>query len=260
VFVPQYEETPRIGKEGDVTGRPARQDAQRNRARLLDTAAQVFQDAGADAPLDLIAERAGVANATLYRHFPTRRLLVSAVYARVIDALCAEARTRVEDGHVDALFDWFGVVVAHMQASRGLRETLVAAYALAPEESTAEVDEWHERISAVAQPLFTRARQEGRIDPSLRWAEVLALVTAVAGAAGQDREAAHRMLSVVVAGLRAPDHLAHQLLQHARAAERPRPTLQEPPVKAHGPDPISAQNSGVERPGPDRLRFTASST
>jgi AcrR family transcriptional regulator len=187
-----------------VTGRPARQDAQRNRARLLDTAAQVFQEAGADAPLDLIADRAGVANATLYRHFPTRRLLVSAVYARVIDALCVEARTRVEAGDADALFDWFGVVVAHMQASRGLRETLVAAYALAPEESTAEVDEWHERITAVAQPLFTRAQQAGRLDPALRWTEVLALVTAVAGAAGQDHKAAHRMLCVVIAGLRAP--------------------------------------------------------
>ena len=200
----QYEEIPRIGNEGDVTGRPPRQDAQRNRARLLDTAAQVFQDAGADAPLDLIADRAGVANATLYRHFPTRRQLVGAVYARVIDALCAEAGTRVEDGRADALFDWFGVVVAHMQDSRGLRETLVAAYALAPEESRAEVDEWHERVSAAALPLFTRARQAGHVDPSLRWSEVLALVTAVAGAAGEDREGAHRMLAVVTAGLRAP--------------------------------------------------------
>lgn len=187
-----------------MSGRPARQDAQRNRARLLDTAAQVFQDAGADAPLDLIAERAGVANATLYRHFATRRLLVSAVYARVIDTICAEARARVEDGGPDALFDWFGVVVAHMQDSRGLRETLVAAYALAPEGSAAEVDEWHERVRADAEPLFTRACREGGVDPSLRWAEVLALVTAVAGAAGEDREAARTMLSVVVAGLRAP--------------------------------------------------------
>ncbi|MFC9331268.1 TetR/AcrR family transcriptional regulator [Kitasatospora sp. NPDC057015] len=187
-----------------MAGRPPRQDAQRNRARLLDTAAQVFQEAGTDAPLDLIADRAGVANATLYRHFPTRRLLVSAVYALGIDTLCTDARTRVEDGRADALFDWFGAVVAHMQASRGLRETLVAAYALAPEESTAEVDEWHERVSAAALPLFTRAHRDGLVDPSQRWPEVLALVTAVAGAAGPDREAAHRMLAVVIGGLRAP--------------------------------------------------------
>ncbi|SEG84543.1 transcriptional regulator, TetR family [Actinacidiphila yanglinensis] len=192
-----------------MADQPARKDARRNRALLLETATQVFHDAGADAPLDVIAVRAGVSNATLYRHFPTRRSLLSAVYAQTIDALCAEARTRVEDGdHDDALFDWFGIVVEHMQASRGLRDTLVAAYALVPEEPKAEVDEWHERIRVTAAPLFTRALDRGRIRPSLQWAEVLALVTAVAGAAGPDRTAAGRMLGVVVAGLRAPGSTA----------------------------------------------------
>ncbi|MDI2130058.1 TetR/AcrR family transcriptional regulator [Yinghuangia seranimata] len=187
-----------------MTGRSVRRDAQRNRTRLLDTAAQVFQEAGAEAPLDLIAERAGVANATLYRHFPTRRLLISAVYARVIDSLCAEAHTLAETARPDALFAWFAAVVARMQESRGLRDTLVAAYALAPGETTAEVDEWHDRVIAAAQPLFASARHHGLVDPALPWPEVLALVTAIAGAAGDNREAGRRMLSVVIAGLGAP--------------------------------------------------------
>jgi hypothetical protein len=96
-----------------------------------------------------------------------------------------------------------------MQASRGLRDALVTAYALAPDQPAAEVDEWHERISAAAKPLFTRARRRGRIHPSLRWTEVLALVTAVAGAAGPDHEAARRMLTVVIAGLRTAGQAAH---------------------------------------------------
>lgn len=200
-----------------MADRPARKDARRNRALLLETATQVFHDAGADAPLDVIAVRAGVSNATLYRHFPTRRSLLGAVYAQTIDALCAEARTRVEDGDDDALFDWFGIVVEHMRASRGLRDTLVAAYTLVPDEPKAEVDEWHERIRADAAPLFTRALDRGRIRPSLQWTEVLALVTAVAGAAGPDRAAAGRMLDVVVTGLRAPEPTA------PRPASPPRP-------------------------------------
>ncbi|WP_261564527.1 TetR/AcrR family transcriptional regulator [Frankia gtarii] len=194
-----------------MADRPGRQDAQRNRARLLETAADVFRDAGSDAPLDLIAARAGVANATLYRHFPTRGLLLSAVYAQAIDALCAEATARVEGDDDDALFDWLGVVMAHMQTSRGLREALVAAYALASEELTAEVNEWHVRIDAAAKPLFTRARDRGLVRSSLRWNEVLALVTAVAGAAGPDHQAARRMLTVVVVGLGAPESVAHRL-------------------------------------------------
>ena len=183
----------------------ARKDARRNRALLLEAATQVFHDVGADAPLDLIAVRAKVSNATLYRHFPTRRELLGAVYAQTIDALCVEARTRVEDGDDDALFDWFGVVVDHMQAGRGLRDTLAAAYALAPEGAAVEVDEWHERIRVTAEPLFTRALRRGRIRASVQWTEVLALVTAVARAAGADRTAADRMLGVVIAGLRAPE-------------------------------------------------------
>lgn len=193
-----------------MADRPARKDAQRNRTRLLETAAQVFHEAGADAPLDLIAVRAGVSNATLYRHFPTRRQLVGAVYGQTIDALCADARVRVGDGDDDALFGWFGVVVDRMRASRGLRDTLVAAYALAPEESAAEVAEWHERIRATAEPLFTRALHRGRIGAWLDWDEALALVTSVAGAAGPDRTAADRMLAVVIAGLRTPEAAAHR--------------------------------------------------
>ncbi|WP_198286947.1 hypothetical protein [Frankia sp. QA3] len=105
--------------------------------------------------------------------------------------------------------------MAHRQASRGLREALVAAYALTSEKLTAEVDEWHARIDAAAKPLFTRAREHASTRPrprraSLRWNEVLALVTAIAGAAGPDRQAARRMLTVVVVGLGAPEPAAHR--------------------------------------------------
>lgn len=45
-----------------------RADAQRNRERLIATAAEVFAS-GRAISLDAIAKRAGVGNATLYRHF-----------------------------------------------------------------------------------------------------------------------------------------------------------------------------------------------
>jgi AcrR family transcriptional regulator len=61
--------------------RPLRADAQRNRAALVDAAREVMGRRGLDAPLDEIAQAAGVGNATLYRHFRTRRELVQAVFA-----------------------------------------------------------------------------------------------------------------------------------------------------------------------------------
>jgi AcrR family transcriptional regulator len=179
-----------------------RKDASRNRLRLIEAAAEVFQRDGTAAALDQIARTAGVANATLYRHFPTREHLLAAVYARTIDALCADALTRVESGADDALLAWLEVVVSNMQANRGLRESLAAANALNPGSTSDEIREWHDRIAATAKPLYTRARAQGVIRASARWADILALVGAVGNAAGADRAAARRLLNVVIEGVR----------------------------------------------------------
>lgn len=56
-------------------------------------ARDVFAERGLDAPLDAIARRAGVGNATLYRRFPARRDLLVAVFAeRMSDYADAVAR------------------------------------------------------------------------------------------------------------------------------------------------------------------------
>ena len=53
--------------------RRPRADAVRNRARIVETAREVFAVRGADASLEEIARGAGVGIGTLYRHFPTAR-------------------------------------------------------------------------------------------------------------------------------------------------------------------------------------------
>ncbi|ETK34197.1 TetR/AcrR family transcriptional regulator [Microbispora sp. ATCC PTA-5024] len=59
--------------------RPLRRDAVRNREALLAAAREVLAERGADAPLEAVARRAGVAIGTLYRHFPARADLVDAI-------------------------------------------------------------------------------------------------------------------------------------------------------------------------------------
>lgn len=66
-----------------------RADAARNRERILEIAKEVFTRDGAAASLDDIARRAGVGNATLYRHFPTRGSLIEAVYRSEVEKLAA---------------------------------------------------------------------------------------------------------------------------------------------------------------------------
>jgi AcrR family transcriptional regulator len=50
-----------------------------------------FADQGADVSLDEIARRAGVGIGTLYRHFPTRDVIVEAVYRREVEKLAGSA-------------------------------------------------------------------------------------------------------------------------------------------------------------------------
>ena len=47
--------------------------------RILVAAGEVFDECGLDAPMDRVATRAGLAGATLYRHFATRELLIEAL-------------------------------------------------------------------------------------------------------------------------------------------------------------------------------------
>ena len=67
--------------------RPLRKDAADRRSALLSAAAHVFAEEGIDAPLDRIAERAGVGRATLYRNFASRTEIALAVLMDEADAL-----------------------------------------------------------------------------------------------------------------------------------------------------------------------------
>lgn len=65
--------------------RRPRADAARNRAAIVAAAREVYAETGPDAPFDAIAKRAGVANATLYRHFPDAAALREAIFFRRLD-------------------------------------------------------------------------------------------------------------------------------------------------------------------------------
>src|ERR1700749_563303 len=101
--------------------RPRPSDARRNYDRVPASAREVFGGLGVTAPLDEIARRAGVGNATMYRHFPTRRELVIAVYAGEVTALCELGSSLATDPSPgDALFRWLRAFTAHVATKREL--------------------------------------------------------------------------------------------------------------------------------------------
>lgn len=59
--------------------RPLRADAVRNRERIVTSGRALFASRGADAQMDEIAAHAGVGIGTLYRHFPDKQALLTAM-------------------------------------------------------------------------------------------------------------------------------------------------------------------------------------
>src|SRR5690242_9881986 len=89
-----------------------RADARRNRELVLRTAARVFAEDGLDVSLAWIAQRAGVGAGTVYRHFPSKEILVEAVLARHLEDLVAAAgrwSAHAEPG--DALFGFLFEII-----------------------------------------------------------------------------------------------------------------------------------------------------
>ncbi|MFI1969649.1 TetR/AcrR family transcriptional regulator [Streptomyces cinnamoneus] len=70
-----------------------RADALRNRERIVTAAREVLVEHGVESSLDEIARRAGVGNATLYRHFADRRELIHHVTLFVMGRIADQAET-----------------------------------------------------------------------------------------------------------------------------------------------------------------------
>lgn len=97
--------------------RPLRKDAAERRKALLDAARAVFAEEGIDAPLDRIAERAGVGRATLYRNFPGRTEIALAV---LLDDM-AELGERFADRDTpDAFLDFLAALSDRMVRNAAL--------------------------------------------------------------------------------------------------------------------------------------------
>ncbi|MFD8023272.1 TetR/AcrR family transcriptional regulator [Streptomyces lavendulae] len=100
--------------------------AQRTRSSVLAAAAAVFVDQGVQAPVRDIAERAGVGVGTIYRNFPTRADLVTAVYRHQIDTCAALAPLLLEESAspFTALTRWVDAFVEFLVTKHGLGAAL----------------------------------------------------------------------------------------------------------------------------------------
>jgi len=139
--------------------KPLRADAERNRRRILEAAAEVFGERGLSATLDAVAEHAGVGVGTVYRRFPDKEALVDALFEERIDEVrrIAEEAASIEDGW-EALATFMERALELHCHDRALKE-LVFSTAHGQER----VARARERIKPSVDRLFERARASGQL-------------------------------------------------------------------------------------------------
>lgn len=189
--------------------RPLRADAQRNRTRILEAAEALLGERGVEVPVDDVAQRAGVGVGTLYRHFPTKEALLTAVIITRLELLLAEARALADsDEPGTAFFSFVESVAAHAARKHDLAEALTAA-GVDLHEAAGKAEE----LKEAAGLLLRRAQAAGAVRADVEPEELFGLVAGTCmamEAQGADERCRVRMLAVVCDGLRttAPDGAA----------------------------------------------------
>lgn len=178
-----------------------RADAQRNRDRVLEAAAEVFAAQGTDVNVNEIARRAGVGHGTVFRRFPTKEALIAAVVTERLNGLADSAEGLLDHPDAGLAFEAFVWDVAELHArDRGLFVGVPRCSEM-PEVAAAKA-----RLLGLAGRLVSRAQDEGSLRRDVDADDVTVLIgstiTGSAYAAGSD--AWRRFITVVIDGLRAP--------------------------------------------------------
>ncbi|GHE39119.1 TetR/AcrR family transcriptional regulator [Streptomyces capitiformicae] len=183
---------------------PRRRDAQRNRELLVAAAHEVFTEQGLDAPLDVIARRAGVGNATLYRHFPTRAALIDAVFHdQLTDTMAAGERLRNAPDAWSGLTEYLRAVFGTLAADRGTNDLMTTHV-----QGVGALDAVHAHNRRTLELLLARGRDEGTVRPDVTTEDVLFALAALGRAvpaltAATAPDAWQRPLALLLDGLRA---------------------------------------------------------
>lgn len=181
--------------------RPLRADAKRNRDAILRAAREAFDNEGVLASLDGIAVLAGVGNATLYRNFPTRDDLLSAVIETNIDAAVLEAKELSRNmAPRRALVEWLIYLTWQLR----IWHDLPYCIAIAHSDPSSPVTDACNPLAVATADLLDAAKSSGDVTESITADEVFELVTTLSWGVDRfqdDIVAARRRVTVATAGI-----------------------------------------------------------
>uniref|UniRef100_A0AAU3H1L0 TetR/AcrR family transcriptional regulator n=1 Tax=Streptomyces sp. NBC_01401 TaxID=2903854 RepID=A0AAU3H1L0_9ACTN len=204
-----------------------RADARRNRTKVLAAASRAFDEQGLDVSLVAIAGEAGVGAGTVYRHFPSKEILLEAVLVGQVDELVDAARRW--SARTDPVAALFGFLLEVVDRSHGRR--------YACEALTAETSWPRPGLAASAQrfrqaldELLRAAQRAGGVRTDVCADDVAALTVGCATmwAAHPDRNGGTRMVRMALESLRSPESVTEgRVFRHARRAVHAAPRCEE---------------------------------
>ena len=179
-----------------------RADARRNFDRILTAAREVILEQGIEASLEEIARRADVGIGTLYRHFPQREDLFTAVLHEAFSELRALAQKKQTDPDpVAALEEFLWFWLRNSALYKGCAAVVMAsAIDGKPKPGTHK-----EKVIAASEALLHRAQQSGGIRSDVQAKDIWRLLGGLSLAikdANLEPEQVRSMFDIVVRGIR----------------------------------------------------------
>ena len=179
---------------------PLRKDAARSRAAILTAARELFS-AGRDVPMYEIGRRAGVGQATLYRHFPNRAAIVAAISREHVERIEAIAAEHEENSRA---------ILIVLDAAADMLVRIHDLVGILREDATLApvLDELRQRMRVVLGATLDRSRASDLLRDDLRADDLLLVLNMINGAltgiasSAERTTAATRALDLAVHGLR----------------------------------------------------------
>jgi AcrR family transcriptional regulator len=180
--------------------RPMRADAAKNRERILEAAEATFTAEGVSAPIDAVAQRAGVGVGTVYRHFPTKEALFTAIVTARLEALTATTKQLADGGDPqEAVFLFLREFGRQASAKQDLFDAIDAAGLDIKSTCAASVEE----LTSGIDLLLERAQASGAVRRDVTSAEVMSLIVGACHSGSEDL-VCQRMVEIVCDGIRTP--------------------------------------------------------
>jgi AcrR family transcriptional regulator len=188
------------------TARQPRRDAAANRERVLDAATELVRRRGENTPMADFARHAGVGIGTVYRHFPTRDALMSALVHRSFELALANARSAAsEPGPALA------GVQSFLAATLRDRERFVLPLHGGPPVFTPAIRELQAEVRGVLQTLLDKGQSSGELRADLTPVDLIVAASLLSRPLPNtdDWDAlAQRQIDLLLHGLRAPSSIS----------------------------------------------------